>query len=95
MDKLPWLRSAFVLPAAALVLPWSKAYSFFNIKWLYIAHVVLFEAGSAIAGAAPNMDTLILGRTVAGIGGCGMYIGGMVFFSVTTTRRGTRCGRSD
>lgn len=84
-EKFPWLGAAFVLPAATLVLPWSKAYSLFNIKWLYIGHVVIFEIGSAISGSAPTMNALIVGRAVAGIGGCGMYVGGLTFFSVITT----------
>jgi hypothetical protein len=40
-----------------------------------------FEIGSAIAGAASDMDALIIGRVIAGVGACGVYIGGMSFFS--------------
>ena len=36
---------------------------------------ILFEVGSAICGAAPTMDALIVGRVLAGIGGAGMYLG--------------------
>lgn len=85
IDKLPWLGAAFVLPAAALQLPWTKAYGLANLKWLYIAHVVLFEAGSALAGGAPTMNAMIVGRAIAGIGGAGMYVGGITYFNVTTT----------
>ena len=74
-----------MLPAATLVLPFSKAYSLFDVKWLYFGNVALFEIGSAIAGAAPTMDAMIVGRAIAGIGGCGMYVGGLTFFSVITT----------
>ncbi|RYP45721.1 hypothetical protein DL768_007962 [Monosporascus sp. mg162] len=84
-EKFPWLGSAFVLPSASLVLIWSKAYSLFDVKWLYFAHVTIFEIGSAISGAAPTMNALIVGRAIAGIGGCGMYVGGLTFFSVITT----------
>ena len=84
-QKFPWLGSAFVLPSASLVLIWSKAYSLFDIKWLYFACVTIFEIGSAISGAAPTMNALIVGRAIAGIGGCGMYVGGLTFFSVITT----------
>lgn len=86
-EKFPWLGSAFVLPAATLQLPWAKAYSLFDIKWLYFANVTLFEIGSAISGASPTMNSLIIGRTIAGIGGCGMYLGGLTFLSVATTPR--------
>ncbi|KAK7994989.1 hypothetical protein PG990_013762 [Apiospora arundinis] len=84
-EKYPWLGTAFVLPSATLVLPWSKAYSLFDVKWLYFANVALFEVGSAISGAAPTMNALIVGRAIAGVGGCGMYIGGLTFLSVVTT----------
>lgn len=47
--------------------------------------VTIFEIGSAISGAAPTMNALIVGRAIAGIGGCGMYVGGLTFFSVITT----------
>ncbi len=42
---------------------------------MYIASIALFEAGSAVCGGAPNMNALIVGRVIAGIGGSGMYIG--------------------
>ena len=67
------------------MLIWSKAYSLFNLKWLYFTCVTIFEIGSAISGAAPTMDALIVGRAIAGIGGCGMYVGGLTFFSVITS----------
>ena len=35
----------------------------------------MFEAGSALCGAAPGMDALIVGRVWAGAGGAGMYLG--------------------
>ena len=47
--------------------------------------MVLFEAGSAICGAAPTMDALIIGRAICGLGGAGMYLGVMTLLSVTTT----------
>ncbi|KAL8790237.1 MAG: hypothetical protein Q9195_006460 [Heterodermia aff. obscurata] len=43
----------------------SKSYGVFNLKWLYIATVALFEIGSAICGAAPNMNVMIVGRAIA------------------------------
>ena len=41
-----------------------KAFGVLNTKWLYISTAVLFEAGSALCGAAPNMNALILGRVI-------------------------------
>ena len=51
-------------------------YSLFDAKILYILTVFLFELGSAVCGAAPSMNGLIVGRAICGVGGVGMYIGG-------------------
>lgn len=40
-------------------------YGIINVKWLYISHVIIFETGSALAGGAPNMNALIVGRAIA------------------------------
>lgn len=84
-QKFPWLATAYALPSTALVLIQSKMYGMFDIKWLYFGFVVCFEIGSAISGAAPTMDSLIVGRMIAGIGGCGIYVGSLSFLSVVTT----------
>ena len=60
-------------------------YSQFNPKILYILTVALFEVGSAICGAAPTMDALIVGRVIAGLGGSGMYLGVIMLLSFFTT----------
>lgn len=54
------------------------------MKWTFIVSVVLFEIGSAICGAAPNMNAFILGRAIAGLGGTGLFLGGITIFSITT-----------
>lgn len=57
----------------------------FNNKWLYITAVFLFEVGSAISGAAPNMSVLVFGRVLAGIGGSGTYVGTINILAFMTT----------
>ena len=46
----------------------AKLYGIFSAKWLYIGSIVLFEAGSALCGAAPSMNVMIVGRAIAGLG---------------------------
>ena len=60
-------------------------YAQFDAKILYLICVFLFELGSAVCGAAPSMDALIIGRAICGWGGAGMYTGVMTLLSVTTT----------
>ena len=85
ISKLPWLAGAFLIGAAATNLVWGKIYAGFEAKSMYIACVILFEAGSALCGGAPSMNALIVGRAIAGVGGSGLYVGVMTLISVTTT----------
>ncbi|KAM5490307.1 hypothetical protein MaudMau93_002505 [Microsporum audouinii] len=87
VQKLSWLGSGFPLGSVATILPIGALYNIFSIKAIYIASIVLFEAGSALCGAAPNMNALIIGRVVAGIGGSGMYLGVLTYFSVFVPER--------
>lgn len=75
IEKLPWVGIGFPLGSVAVILFVGKLYGTFEIKWLTIASIILFEAGSALCGAAPDADSLIVGRVIAGVGGSGMYLG--------------------
>lgn len=87
VGKLAWLGAGFPLGSIAVGLPYGSLFTHFNMKWAYICGIVLFEVGSALCGGAPNMDTLIVGRVIAGMGGSGMYLGGLTHFSALTTPR--------
>lgn len=87
VDNLPWLAVGFLLGGESAVLPFGKLYGLFDCKWVYITSAILFNVGSAICGAAPNLEALIVGRVIAGVGGNGMYIGVINILSVTTTDR--------
>ncbi|KAL8675875.1 MAG: hypothetical protein Q9224_007361, partial [Gallowayella concinna] len=85
INTLSWLGVSFGLGSAATILPWCKAYGVFNMKSLFIFHVFLFEVGSALCGGANTLNALIAGRAIAGVGGCGMYVGCLTYLSVTTS----------
>jgi MFS family permease len=75
IQKLPWVGIGFPMGSVAIILLVGKLYGTFEIKWLIVAAIISFEAGSALCGAAPNTNALIVGRIIAGLGGAGMYIG--------------------
>ncbi|KAI5805836.1 MFS drug efflux transporter [Geopyxis carbonaria] len=85
VDKLSWVSVGFALSSCGLVLPFSKFYGIFNARWLYLSGMGLFMVGSALCGAAPTMNALIIGRVIAGGGGAGMYLGVLTLLSVSTT----------
>jgi len=84
VELLDWVGVGFSL-GSTIVLAWSKVYGIFDIKWLFIANVILFEAGSVICGAAPTMTAMIIGRVIVGVGGCGMYSGCLTYIAALTT----------
>ncbi|KAL5044237.1 hypothetical protein BDW71DRAFT_209450 [Aspergillus fruticulosus] len=87
VSQLAWIGAGFPLGSVAVILPYGFLYTTFNMKWLYIAGIVLFQVGSAICGAAPTMTVLIIGRVFAGAGGTGIYLGGLNNFSAMTTQK--------
>lgn len=63
------------MASVAGILLLGRLYALFDVKFLLNASIIVFEAGSALCGAAPNMTVLIFGRVIAGLGGAGMYMG--------------------
>ncbi|KAF4470368.1 Major facilitator superfamily domain general substrate transporter, partial [Fusarium albosuccineum] len=85
-ELLPWIGTGFAL-GNMVILPWSKAYGIFSIRRLYIFNILVFEIGSALCGAAPNMTAMILGRVIAGVGGSGMYSGTLTYVALCTSMK--------
>ncbi|KAK1760395.1 major facilitator superfamily domain-containing protein [Echria macrotheca] len=85
IEQLAWIGAGFPLGSVAVILLLGNLFNHFNMKWIFIGGVVLFELGSLVCGAAPNMDALIVGRVLAGAGGAGIYLGGLNYFSYVTT----------
>ena len=86
VGKLPWVSVTLLLAAAGTINFWAKMFGQFDPKWLYIFCVTGFEVGSAVCGAAPSMNALIIGRAVAGLAGAGMYLGVVMLLSIFTTQ---------
>jgi len=59
-------------------------YGEFNNKPIFIASILIFEVGSALCGAAPSMNSMIVGRAIAGLGGSGIYIGAINILTAST-----------
>ncbi|EEQ84590.2 MFS drug efflux transporter [Blastomyces dermatitidis ER-3] len=85
IQNLAWLSVAFLLCATAVNLVCGRMYGQVNVKWLFIVNAVIFEVGSAICGAAPSLNGMILGRALAVMGGPGLYVGCMTLIAATTT----------
>ncbi|KAJ5511535.1 Monooxygenase FAD-binding [Penicillium expansum] len=69
VSQIAWIGAGFPLGSVCVILFLGTLFNTFNMKWIFVGTVVLFEAGSALCGAAPTMSALIVGRVIAGAGG--------------------------
>jgi MFS family permease len=67
-----------LLTTCAFPLVFGKLYTFFPVKWVFLGAIGVFEVGSAVCGAAPTSEALIVGRAVAGLGAAGIFSGALV-----------------
>ena len=75
LDLLAWVFTSYLL-ASTVVLPLAgKLGDLFGRKPLFLVAVVVFVAGSMVAGAAQSMTQLLVARGVQGVGA------GMIFAS--------------
>ena len=70
--------SAYMLTSAVGQLMYGRLYKFYNMKVTFLASIIVFEAGSALCGAAPNSGSFIAGRAIAGFAGARIFSGCML-----------------
>lgn len=65
-----------------------RIYQLYSTKWVFLLSIVVFEAGSALCGAAPNSVAFIVGRAIAGLGSAGVFSGGtMIMIPLVPLRK--------
>ncbi|KAH8689771.1 hypothetical protein GQ44DRAFT_600170, partial [Phaeosphaeriaceae sp. PMI808] len=77
----------FMIGSMVMVLPFSKLYTIYDSKWVYITSIVVFLATSALCGAAPTIKVEIIRRIFTSAGGNGMYFSLLALLSTYTTPR--------
>jgi MFS family permease len=85
IEKLAWVGIGFPMGSVAVILLIGTLYGLLDVKWLFIGSQLLFEIGSALCGAAPTMNAMIIGRVIAGIGGAGTYLGALTYVATFTS----------
>jgi MFS family permease len=84
VGMLPWLSVGFNIGVFGALLPMGRLYATFDAKWVYTASVAFFLGASALCGAAPNMNAMVVGRVFLGVGGSGIYCGIMTLLTLLT-----------
>ncbi|KAK5053799.1 hypothetical protein LTR84_001761 [Exophiala bonariae] len=89
LNDVSWYAAAYFMTFGASQTSAGKLYKYTDIKWSFLASMIIFEVGSLICGVAPNSKSLIVGRAIAGLGGAGLSVGGtsIVTFSVPPVQR--------
>ncbi|KDR69579.1 hypothetical protein GALMADRAFT_77246 [Galerina marginata CBS 339.88] len=71
-EEFIWVGSAYALASTAILPLSGRLADIFGRKPIMLLSIAFFAVGSALAGAAQNMNMLIAARTVQGIGGGGI-----------------------
>lgn len=66
---LTWIGLSYSMAYFAVLSLTRKIILCFNLRWTYLTFMLLFIAGAAIAGAAPSMSAIIVGRVIMGVAG--------------------------
>jgi EmrB/QacA subfamily drug resistance transporter len=75
LSHLSWVVTAYLLASTVSTPLWGKLGDLYGRKAFFQASIVIFLAGSALAGLAHSMLELIAFRAVQGIGGGGLMTG--------------------
>jgi MFS family permease len=67
-----------MLATACLFLISGRIYQLYSTKSVYVISLVIFEAGSALCGAAPTSVAFIIGRAITGLASAGIFTGEMM-----------------
>jgi MFS family permease len=78
LGDIGWYGSTYMLTSATSQLVFGRIYKFYNMKWVFLTSMVVFEIGSAVCGAAPSSNAFIAGRDIAGFASAGIFSGCML-----------------
>ncbi|KAE9384428.1 MFS general substrate transporter [Gymnopus androsaceus JB14] len=79
-----WIATVFVLTQTVFLLFYGQLLRIFPAKWILISAIAIFEVGSLICGVAQNVNTLIAGRAISGVGAAGIFVSILQIISQVT-----------
>ncbi len=77
LADLQWAVDAYILPFAVLMLTGGNLGDRFGRKKLFLSGLLLFIVGSALSGSAQNLNWLLIGRAVQGVGAAALSPGSL------------------
>ncbi|KAJ7666368.1 major facilitator superfamily domain-containing protein [Mycena rosella] len=79
-----WVASSFVLAQTVFLLFYGQILRIFPAKWILVSAITIFEIGSLVCGVSQNVNQLIAGRTVSGLGAAGIFVAMIQIISQAT-----------
>src|SRR6266545_2422210 len=74
LTHLAWVVTAYTLATAVATPVWGKLGDLYGRKGMFMASIVIFLVGSAMAGMSQSMNELIAFRGVQGLGAGGLMV---------------------
>ncbi|TDZ30931.1 Efflux pump aflT [Colletotrichum spinosum] len=81
LPDVAWYGSAYLFTQCSFQLLFGKLYAEYNIKWIFLGALGVFEVGSVVCAAAPDSVSLIVGRAVSGVGAAGLMSGALIIIA--------------
>jgi MFS family permease len=75
LELLPWVTLGVALANAAITPLVRQLMALFDLKWFYGSSLIFVAVSGAVAGSAQNMQAVIAGRILMGVGVSGAYLG--------------------
>ena len=74
LDQISWVASAYLLTSTAVMPVVGKLSDLYGRRQLFQASIIVFLAGSLLAGIAQDMGQLIAFRAIQGLGAGGLLV---------------------
>ena len=87
LSHLSWVVTAYLLASTVSTPLWGKLGDLYGRKVFFIAGIVIFLVGSALAGLSGSMIELILFRALQGLGAGGLMIGAQTIIADVVSPR--------
>ena len=83
VSGLQWILNAYTLAMTSLILTTGILGDIYGRKRVFFGGLVIFTVASVLCGIAPNLEILIGGRTLQGVGGAALLTGSLSILTDT------------
>lgn len=81
VEMMQWISTAYILTSTVVMPLYGKVSDQFGRKHLLMGALFLYALGKGVCGIAVNMEMLIIGRCISGLGGGGLSVLAMATIS--------------